>query len=122
MLKAESALNSYNAARHSPPLQADTAQVMGDKDRLALIQQVSENLNSPISAEENEAIQNLAQTSQARLETQTAARAGLTGVAPASQAAVQGQAAALGQQPGDGAQQQTGANVTKNTENPGIKR
>lgn len=121
MLKAESALANYNAGRNSPPLQADMKQIMPDKSRLEMIQQVSENLNTvgPVTPAENEAIQNLAQASQTRLETQTAMRAGLTGVAPAGQP-VQPQGA-TGQQTGEqGAQEKPAANLTKNADNKGI--
>ncbi len=115
MLKAEGALANYNAGRNNPSLQADMKQIMPDKSRLEMIQQVSENLNTvngPVTAAENEAIQNLAQASQTRLETQTAMRAGLTGVAPAGRP-VQAQGA-TGQQSGEqGAQEKPAANLTK---------
>jgi hypothetical protein len=124
MLKAESALANYNAGRNNPSLQADMKQIMPDKSRLEMIQQVSENLNSgngPVTAAENEAIQNLAKASQTRLETQTAMRAGLTGVAPLGQP-VQSQGA-TGQQAGEqGAQEKPALNLTKNNDKGGLKR
>ncbi|TCC18001.1 hypothetical protein [Kribbella speibonae] len=113
MLKAESVLNNYNSGRNNPDLQKDMKEVMPDKGRLEMIQQVSENLSArPVTAAENEAIQALAQQSQTRLETQTAMRAGLTGVAPAGgPAQPQG---VTGQQSGDqGAQPKVNINKPK---------
>ncbi|MFI5697388.1 hypothetical protein ACIA58_36355 [Kribbella sp. NPDC051586] len=123
MLKAESSLATFNAGRNNPDLQADMSQVMDDKSRLAMIQQWSQQLRGPISVEANDAIQNLAQQSQARLETQTAVRAGLVGVASPTGAPGQAQP----QSPDQGQQGQQGkqgqqANLTKNNDKDGFKR
>ncbi|RZU18928.1 hypothetical protein EV645_1130 [Kribbella rubisoli] len=118
MLKAESSLASFNAGRHNPPLGADMNQAMDGKTQLAMIQQWSENLPGQITVESNEAIQNLAQASQAQIDAQNAARlAG--GVAPASQAVgqpPQPQTAQQGEQTGQP------ANLTKNNDKGGLNR
>ncbi|WP_432880886.1 hypothetical protein ACQPYH_36180 [Kribbella sp. CA-245084] len=119
MLKAESSLATFNAGRNNPELQADMSQVMDDKSRLALIQQMSQQLRGPISVEANDALQNLAQQSQAQVEAQTAARAGLTGVAPAAQAVAQAQPEQSGE---TGQQGNQPANLTKNTNKDGLNR
>jgi hypothetical protein len=117
MLKAEASLATFNAGRNNPELQADMSQVMDDKSRLVMIQQMSQQLRGPISVEANDALQNLAQQSQAQIDAQNAARlAG--GVAPASQAVgqQQPQAAQQGEQAGQP------ANLTKNNDKGGLNR
>ncbi|MFD3403594.1 hypothetical protein ACFWUU_23120 [Kribbella sp. NPDC058693] len=117
MLKAESSLATYNAGRHNPPMGADMTQAMDNKTQLAMIQQWSESLPGQISVETNDAIQNLAQASQAQIDAQNAARlAG--GVAPASQAVgqPQQQTAQQGEQTGQP------ANLTKNNDKGGLNR
>jgi hypothetical protein len=116
MLKAESSLATFNASRHNPPMAADMTQAMDTKTQLAMIQQWSENLPGQISVETNEAIQSLAQASQAQIDAQNAARlAG--GVAPASQAVSQPQQPTA--QQGEASQP---ANLTKNNDKGGINR
>lgn len=123
MLKAESTLANYNASRHDPSLQADTTQVFDGQSRLELIQRLSEVMNTPISAQENEAIQNLAQASQTRIEGQTAVYIAMAGVpGPGTRVPDRGQTT-LGQQTGEhGAQRQTGSNLTKDNDKGGLKR
>ncbi|MER7247823.1 hypothetical protein [Kribbella sp. NPDC000426] len=117
MLKAESSLASFNAGRHNPPLGADMNRAMDTKSQLAMIQQWSENLPGQITVESNEAIQNLAQASQAQIDAQNAARlAG--GVAPASQAVGQPQQPQTAQQ----GEQSQPANLTKNNDKGGLTR
>ncbi|HZX01688.1 hypothetical protein [Kribbella sp.] len=110
MIKAESAVASYNAGRHNPDLGASG---LSAKDRVEMAQRFSAALNAPTMEARNEILQGLAQTSQAQLETQKSTMAALSGVAAPGSQSPQAPAA-TGQQTGEhGAQQQTGTNVVK---------
>ncbi|WP_427889360.1 hypothetical protein ACQHIV_39020 [Kribbella sp. GL6] len=122
MIKAESAVASYNAGRHNPDLGASG---LSAKDRAEMAQRFSAALNAPTMEARNEILQDMARTSQSQVnqsagvqsDVQRSAMAAFSGVpGPGTQSPQT--PATTGQQTGEhGAQQQTGANVTKSTDN-----
>ncbi|GAA1587251.1 MULTISPECIES: hypothetical protein [Kribbella] len=122
MIKAESAVASYNAGRHNPDLGASG---LSAKDRAEMAQRFSAALNAPTMEARNEILQDMARTSQSQVnqsagvqsDVQRSAMAAFSGV-PGPGAQAPQTPAATGQQPGEhGAQQQTGANMVKPKDN-----
>lgn len=122
MIKAESAVASYNAGRHNPDLGASG---LSAKDRAEMAQRFSAALNAPTMEARNEILQDMARTSQSQVnqsagvqsDVQRSAMAAFSGV-PGPGAQAPQSPAATGQQPGEhGAQQQTGANMVKPKDN-----